>query len=165
MIGLGAEAAHEALFIHGMEFPSPEEVREEARRMMRLKVEVDSNGTEYNVFNLDSGATCTVLEGFLSSRFAEGLYKCMQFRIGELVENKSCSPEWRYGLVEKIVKGSDGSYLLRIRTAGDRIHVAASGNLFRTVVPADLPEDILQIAKDRLRQEAERDIKAAEATI
>lgn len=165
---LGAVAAYESLVAHGNSTPTVEDVCNEATRMMGLKYTMACNGAQYLVCGANRAKADgrTALEQFLATRFAyDDLFRCIMFRTGELVQNMASSREWTYGIVEGIVRCSNGSFVLEVRTGESKVFRVDHERLLHTVVPADIPADIMNLAKCELRRSAERDLAASEVKL
>lgn len=165
---LGADAAYESLVVHGNSTPTAEDVCNDATRMLDLKYTMACNGAQYLVCDANRAKSDgrTALTWFLATRLAyDDLYRCIMFRTGELVQNTASSREWTYGIVKGIVRLDNGSFVLEVRSGESKVFRVDHERLLHTVVPADIPADIMNLAKCELRRSAERDLAAAEVPL
>ena len=165
---LGADAAYESLVVHGNSTPTAEDVCNEASRMLGLKYTMACNGAQYFACDANRAKSdgWTALEWFLATRLAyDDLFRCIMFRTGELVQNTASSREWTYGIMERIVRLDNGSFVLEIRAGEAKVFRVAHERLLHTVLPADIPAEIMDLARCELRRSAERDLAASEVSL
>lgn len=165
---LGAVAAYESLVVHGNSTPTAEDVCNEATRMIGLKYTMACNGVQYFACNTNKGKDDgrTALEQFLATRFTyDDLFRCIMFRTGELVQNKASARDWTYGIVKGILRCGNGSFVLAVMVGEAKEVRVDSERLLHTVVPADIPAEIMDLAKCELRRSAERDLAASEVKL
>lgn len=149
----GLNAALKSLTMHGNCSPSVDEIVEEARRMMGLRVRSHRGGDPKPFTCFSDTGNNLELAKFLACDLFEDQAGVMMFRVGDIVENVGVDgrkPDWPYGVVKGFYLaygvGTADYHCLRIQTGRGLTDVSWGAVSRGNVRLSNLPPELLNLA-------------------
>lgn len=148
----GMDAAIQSLNMRGIYQPTSEQICAECNRMLAIYYHDGKTGFRKRIVGI-SGTTeeenrVKWMIDFMTRNFEDDCMKCAMFKEGDLLQ---CDiGTWKYGIVKGIEKEYDGYWMLKVSVSKGRTEKVYAGKLMNGVSLADLPPEIMELAKSQV---------------
>ena len=148
----GMVAAIKSLNMRGIDWPTREQICAECNRMLAIYYYDGKVGFRKRIVGIGGSTeeenSVAWMIDFMTSNFDDDCMKCAMFKEGDLLQ---CDiGTWKYGIVKGIEKEFDGSWILKLSVSKGRTEKVYAGKLLNGVSLADLPPEIMELAKSQV---------------
>ena len=148
----GMDAAIKSLNMRGVDWPTSEQICAECNRMLAIYYYDGKIGHRKRIVGIGGSTeeenSVKWMIDFMTSNFDDNCMKCAMFKEGDLLQNNIGT--WKYGIVKGVEKDFDGSWKLELSVSKGRTEKVYAGKLLNGVSLADLPPEIMELARSQV---------------